>query len=255
MVGIYKIENLINHHCYIGQSRNIEKRWEDHKIAAFNSNQKSYDYPLYRAIRKYGLSNFSFEVIELCTVEELNSKEIYWIGFYHAFGEGYNQTIGGNIIAHPKLTESQIIEIKNRLINFVDTDTHQKIASDYCVSTDTIQAINNGRVWYDDKLIYPLHKSKYAQIGKYFYCIDCGKRITKNATRCNDCNNKYKRTVNQPPLSREELKQLIRTTPFTTIGKQYGVSDNAVRKWCDKYNLPRRSKEIKSYSLEEWDTI
>ena len=44
MVGIYKIENLLNHHCYIGQSRNIEKRWEAHKIAAFNPNQSSYDY-------------------------------------------------------------------------------------------------------------------------------------------------------------------------------------------------------------------
>ena len=56
-------------------------------------------------------------------------------------------------------------------------------------------------------------------------------------------------------ISREELKKLIRTTPFTTIGKQYGVTDNAVRKWCDKYNLPRKVKEIKSYSDEEWKLI
>lgn len=56
-------------------------------------------------------------------------------------------------------------------------------------------------------------------------------------------------------ISREELKKLIRTTPFTTIGKQYGVTDNAVRKWCDKYNLPRKVKEIKSYSDEEWELI
>ena len=56
-------------------------------------------------------------------------------------------------------------------------------------------------------------------------------------------------------ISREELKKLIRTTPFTTIGKQYGVTDNTVRKWCDKYNLPRKVKEIKSYSDEEWELI
>ena len=56
-------------------------------------------------------------------------------------------------------------------------------------------------------------------------------------------------------ISKEELKKLIRTTPFTTIGKQYGVTDNAVRKWCDKYNLPRKVKEIKSYSDEEWELI
>lgn len=56
-------------------------------------------------------------------------------------------------------------------------------------------------------------------------------------------------------ISREELKKLIRATSFTTIGKQYGVTDNAVRKWCDKYNLPRKVKEIKSYSDEEWELI
>ena len=65
MIGIYKIENLVNGKCYIGQSKYIEKRWTDHKSNAFNSIQKDqYKYPLYRAIRKYGLENFSFEVIE-----------------------------------------------------------------------------------------------------------------------------------------------------------------------------------------------
>ena len=55
--------------------------------------------------------------------------------------------------------------------------------------------------------------------------------------------------------SREELKILIRTTAFTTIGKQYGVSDNAIRKWCDNYSLPRKVSEIKKYSDEEWKYI
>ena len=55
--------------------------------------------------------------------------------------------------------------------------------------------------------------------------------------------------------SREELKGLIRTTAFTTIGARYRVSDNAVRRWCDKYNLPRKVKDIKSYSDKEWELI
>jgi hypothetical protein len=48
---------------------------------------------------------------------------------------------------------------------------------------------------------------------------------------------------------------LIRTTPFTQIGKQFNVSDNAIRKWCDKYDLPRKSSEIKKYSNNEWENI
>jgi hypothetical protein len=51
------------------------------------------------------------------------------------------------------------------------------------------------------------------------------------------------------------LKKLIRTKPFTQIGKQFNVSDNAIRKWCDNYNLPRKVNEIKSYSDEEWELI
>lgn len=48
---------------------------------------------------------------------------------------------------------------------------------------------------------------------------------------------------------------LIKTQSFTSIGKQFNVSDNAVRKWCDKYNLPRTKAEIKNYSDEEWNLI
>lgn len=58
-----------------------------------------------------------------------------------------------------------------------------------------------------------------------------------------------------PPISRSDLKDLIRTTPFVQIGKQVGVTDNTVRKWCDKYKLPRKVSEIKKYTDEEWEEI
>ena len=43
------------------------------------------------------------------------------------------------------------------------------------------------------------------------------------------------------PITREELKELIRNKPFTQIGAKFGVSDNAIRKWCDKFDLPRKT--------------
>lgn len=64
---------------------------------------------------------------------------------------------------------------------------------------------------------------------------------------------KRKETVNKP--SREVLKSQIRTMPFLQIGKLYGVSDNAIRRWCDKYGLPRKVTDIKQYSDEEWEKI
>ena len=82
------------------------------------------------------------------------------------------------------------------------------------------------------------------------FCTDCGKEVSYKATRCKSCASKYRQPSKAP--SREELKDLIRTTPFIQIGAQFGVSDNAVRKWCKAVNLPSKSTEIKKISDEEW---
>ena len=88
---------------------------------------------------------------------------------------------------------------------------------------------------------------------KKYYCIDCGKEISKSSIRCISCDAKHKIVpLAEMPITREELKSLIRTKPFTQIGTQFNVTDNAVRKWCDKFNLPRRKSDIQKYSEEEW---
>ena len=88
------------------------------------------------------------------------------------------------------------------------------------------------------------------------FCIDCGKQISKESIRCSDCDHKrHIIKLENMPITREELKQLIRTVPFTQIAKKYNISDNGIRKWCDKFNLPRTKKEINSYSKETWDKI
>ena len=86
-----------------------------------------------------------------------------------------------------------------------------------------------------------------------YYCIDCGKEISKGAIRCIECSHKLLQKADRP--SREELKKLIRTKSFVQIGKDFKVSDNAIRKWCEAYNLPKRVKDIKQFSDEEWENI
>lgn len=90
MIGIYKITNKINQKCYIGQSVNIKHRWSQHK-----QNSKIRPEKLYLAIRKYGIENFSFEVIEECKQEELDEKEKYYIILYNSYENGYNMNLGG----------------------------------------------------------------------------------------------------------------------------------------------------------------
>lgn len=76
-IGIYKITNLINSKSYIGQSKNIEHRWQMHRVNAFNQNSEVYNYPIYCAMRKYDLNNFTFTILEICTEAELDDREIY----------------------------------------------------------------------------------------------------------------------------------------------------------------------------------
>lgn len=107
-----------------------------------------------------------------------------------------------------------------------------------------------------DKIIYlPERKPKVEQKK---ICPICNKEFNifnhMEQKYCSqECAHIAQRKASRP--SREELKKLIRTTAFITIGKQYGVSDNTIRKWCDSYNLPRRVSEIKKYSDKEWENI
>lgn len=90
MIGIYKITNKINNKCYIGQSINIERRWKEH----LNDDIKL-DRAIGKAFKKYGINNFTFEIIEICLEEQLDEKEIYWINYYNSYNNGYNMTLGG----------------------------------------------------------------------------------------------------------------------------------------------------------------
>lgn len=96
----------------------------------------------------------------------------------------------------------------------------------------------------------PNKGDKKIKIRKMNYCVDCRRAISATAIRCRSCAKKLQRKCERP--SRDDLKRLIRNTPFTTIGKTYGVSDKTIRKWCISYQLPHSSKEIKSYSDEDW---
>lgn len=94
MYSVYKITNLINNKCYIGSSVQVKRRWRQHKSIAFNKNSKQYNYPLYRAFRKYGLENFKFEIIcdDFNSIEAMQNYEKQMIYYYNSYNYGYNQT-------------------------------------------------------------------------------------------------------------------------------------------------------------------
>ena len=150
--GIYKITNLINGKIYIGQSRFIQRRFDKHKSEAKNNNPL----PLYNAIRKYGIDNFKFEIIEECLPDELNNRETYYMFFYNSFvPNGYNIKIPceeGYYIHIPDYVYEIYDDLKNTNL------TYDEIGIKYNLSGSHIFAINYGRSWRLQEYTYPIRK-------------------------------------------------------------------------------------------------
>ena len=117
MIGIYKITNKITNQIYIGQSTNINQRWMEHKCPKPKHNLK-----LHEDIRKYGINNFVFELIEECKKSELSKRELFYIKSLKPF---YN-TVGRKLSKETK----EKIRLKTRewWLN-LDEETKEKIIS------------------------------------------------------------------------------------------------------------------------------
>ena len=91
---IYKITNTINSKSYIGQTiQNVKERFYQH--CATKCSKAVSNMAIHRAIKKYGKSNFTVEVIEEIDSTNLNDMERYWIKYYNSYNNGYNSTKGG----------------------------------------------------------------------------------------------------------------------------------------------------------------
>ena len=245
-IGIYKIENKVNGNVYIGQSVNIERRWQDHK-----KRKKDAKTILGRAFIKHGISNFEFSIIELCAKEELNNREIYWITHYNSYVKGYNATSGGDSSQNRmgKLNKNKVDAIKLALQD--NSATKVEIAKAYKIAESTVRAINEGIIWHDAFINYPIRKGylRKSIVEKEktikYCCKKCGINITKYAKTgtCKLCQQFIARKVKWP--SKYELIGKLLLLPNSKICKLYNVSDKTIAVWCKKYKLPSNGSKFK----------
>ena len=91
--GIYKLTNTTNGLIYIGKSENIGNRWREHVKKGIGAEAPNRN-KLYPAMLATGVENFTFEILEECPSEELDSKEAFWIDYFNSKVDGYNATVG-----------------------------------------------------------------------------------------------------------------------------------------------------------------
>lgn len=125
---VYLIENKINNKKYIGKTYDtLANRWREHKQERNRSTHR----PLYRAMNKYGVENFSIIEIEYC--ENCEKREQYWINYYDSFRNGYNATIGGDGRSYFEYIDEEIISY------FLKCKTVSETAKYFECDVDTIR--------------------------------------------------------------------------------------------------------------------
>lgn len=87
--GIYKITNIENQMCYIGQAANIAERWKQHIKRGIGAETPTRN-KLYPAMLELGVENFTFEIVEEVERSKLNDREDYWQEYFHAKDFGYS---------------------------------------------------------------------------------------------------------------------------------------------------------------------
>ena len=144
---IYKII-FPNNKIYIGQTmHDLETRQKQHKNALL----KGKDYPVYKAMKKYGWENLKWEIIDYAdTKEELNQKEIYWIDKMQSYikfknSHGYNCTLGGDSVS--VLTALTIEELQEFILDCKNLKSKKYLINKYKISSKLYYKIIRGYIW------------------------------------------------------------------------------------------------------------
>lgn len=155
MTGIYQIKNKINNKIYIGKSIDIEKRWGEHIRNAKYPDRATYEYPIYTAIRKYGIENFLFEVLEQ-TIEDDNfmyERENY---YYEKLQPEYNQMRPERNAAD--FLRRPVLQIDKKTLKVINSFSGVTVASrELNISRSAISNVLTGRA-----------KSSYG----YYWCFE-----------------------------------------------------------------------------------
>lgn len=170
MIGIYKITNKIDGKTYIGQSDNLERRLSEHKHKRIETID---DY-----INVLGVENFDFEILEQCSLNELDEKEQKYIQLFNSRNNGYNIQMGGfnnsqgEGNGRARLTEKDVIFIRE---SYAKHASPKELYENYfkdIITKSQFQTVWQGRSWSN---IMP---EVYTEENKQYYISEQNKTKT-----------------------------------------------------------------------------
>lgn len=158
--AIYKYENKINHKIYIGQTNNPERRYQEHLYG------QSYQTSLIeKAIHKYGINNFTFEILEW--TPDYDTREQYWIEYYRSYKPyGYNICEGGGYLPNQQKENHSQCQITEETARNIQADlldnklSYNQIVEKYKTTFTIVNNINTGHTWNYYNLSYPLRSER-----------------------------------------------------------------------------------------------
>lgn len=226
--GIYMVVNMVNNKKYIGQSKNIRKRFQSHHLVDYkNENNCNYNTKFYQAIRKYGIDNFEVIILKLCKEEELDDLEVKFIKEFDTFKNGYNSTEGGQFWS-PNI-HSKEIELKRQ-------QTREKNKS--LMSENHPRAkLTNQQVWdirqrYIDgesiKDIYQDFKDLYSNQQTFTRIV-----LGKTYVTVGNIPNKEQIRHTNAKLTDVQVKEIRNSykkgiISYKELGRKYGLSESSI---------------------------
>jgi group I intron endonuclease len=140
MIGIYKITSPSGK-IYIGQSTRLEERKKSYKRLECTGQTR-----LYRSLLKYSFSEHIFEIIEECTIGDLNIRERYWQDYYGVLSKkGLNCKLTGTNDQSGKLSIESILKRVNSTDYKIRAEKYYKSILQYSLEGVFIREWNSGK--------------------------------------------------------------------------------------------------------------
>ena len=175
---VYRIINQISGKCYVGSTDNFDRRKYEHIISSTSQSYDSYNYPLQKAFRKYGLENFTFEIVEdNIDPNDIAQKEQYYIIYFNSLvntGHGYNQTLFADCALRDPYYKALYIETYGK--KCAEVNNNNQIIAQYNSLHEAARALNI--VGSESKIKAICDGKQNSYYGRIFRYIVDGKIVT-----------------------------------------------------------------------------